>query len=77
MLEAGKDVIFNPEDDGFEHQLDLRMVSSLLHGLSFYKLSQVLFISTLIFKEAEVLQALVLHIYYKFSDVPQMTLEQN
>lgn len=24
-LEAGKDVVFNPEDDDFEHQLDLRM----------------------------------------------------
>lgn len=29
LLEAGKEVVFNPEDDGFEHQLDLRMVSSL------------------------------------------------
>lgn len=26
VLEAGKDVTFNPEDDDFEHQLDLRMV---------------------------------------------------
>ncbi|XP_062288766.1 nucleophosmin 1a isoform X2 [Scomber scombrus] len=25
MLESGKDVVFNPEDDDFEHQLDLRM----------------------------------------------------
>lgn len=25
MLEAGKEVVFNPEDDDFEHQLDLRM----------------------------------------------------
>uniref|UniRef100_H3CZL1 Nucleophosmin 1a n=1 Tax=Tetraodon nigroviridis TaxID=99883 RepID=H3CZL1_TETNG len=25
LLEAGKEVVFNPEDDGFEHQLDLRM----------------------------------------------------
>ncbi|XP_075876389.1 nucleophosmin 1a [Nelusetta ayraudi] len=25
VLEAGKDVTFNPEDDDFEHQLDLRM----------------------------------------------------
>ncbi|AWP00331.1 putative nucleophosmin-like isoform 3 [Scophthalmus maximus] len=25
VLEAGKDVVFNPEDDEFEHQLDLRM----------------------------------------------------
>ncbi|TNN86729.1 Nucleophosmin [Liparis tanakae] len=25
MLEAGKEVLFNPEDDEFEHQLDLRM----------------------------------------------------
>ncbi|XP_029376097.1 nucleophosmin 1a [Echeneis naucrates] len=25
VLEAGKDVVFNPEDDDFEHQLDLRM----------------------------------------------------
>lgn len=24
-LEAGKDVVFNPDDDDFEHQLDLRM----------------------------------------------------
>lgn len=29
MLEAGKEVVFNPEDDDFEHQLDLRMVSTL------------------------------------------------
>lgn len=29
MLEAGKEVVFNPEEDEFEHQLDLRMVSSL------------------------------------------------
>lgn len=26
VLEAGKDVTFNPEDDDVEHQLDLRMV---------------------------------------------------
>lgn len=26
VLEAGKDVTFNPEDDDAEHQLDLRMV---------------------------------------------------
>ncbi|XP_020485888.1 nucleophosmin 1a [Labrus bergylta] len=26
VLEAGKEVVFNPEDDDFEHQLDLRMV---------------------------------------------------
>lgn len=25
VLEAGKEVVFNPEDDDFEHQLDLRM----------------------------------------------------
>ncbi|XP_060941428.1 nucleophosmin 1a isoform X2 [Limanda limanda] len=25
VLEAGKEVLFNPEDDDFEHQLDLRM----------------------------------------------------
>ncbi|XP_029925279.1 nucleophosmin 1a [Myripristis murdjan] len=25
VLESGKDVVFNPEDDDFEHQLDLRM----------------------------------------------------
>jgi len=25
MLESGKEVVFNPEDDDFEHQLDLRM----------------------------------------------------
>ncbi|XP_029956286.1 nucleophosmin 1a [Salarias fasciatus] len=25
VLEAGKEVVFNPEDDEFEHQLDLRM----------------------------------------------------
>nr|XP_046266367.1 nucleophosmin 1a [Scatophagus argus] len=25
MLEAGKEVVFNPEEDDFEHQLDLRM----------------------------------------------------
>ncbi|XP_037543409.1 nucleophosmin 1a [Nematolebias whitei] len=25
VLEAGKEVVFNPDDDGFEHQLDLRM----------------------------------------------------
>ncbi|KAJ3589289.1 hypothetical protein NHX12_010134 [Muraenolepis orangiensis] len=24
-LEAGKEIVFNPEDDDFEHQLDLRM----------------------------------------------------
>lgn len=29
VLEAGKEVVFNPEDDDFEHQLDLRMVSTL------------------------------------------------
>lgn len=29
MLEAGKEVVFNPEDDDFEHQLDLRMVRTL------------------------------------------------
>ena len=29
MLESGKDVVFNPDDDDFEHQLDLRMVSTL------------------------------------------------
>lgn len=28
MLEAGKEVVFNPEDDDFEHQLDLRMVGA-------------------------------------------------
>lgn len=25
VLEGGKEVVFNPDDDGFEHQLDLRM----------------------------------------------------
>ncbi|XP_077402186.1 nucleophosmin 1a [Vanacampus margaritifer] len=25
VLESGKDVLFNPDDDGFDHQLDLRM----------------------------------------------------
>lgn len=29
MLEGGKDVVFNPDDDDFEHQLDLRMVCTL------------------------------------------------
>lgn len=28
VLEAGKEVVFSPDDDSFEHQLDLRMVSS-------------------------------------------------
>ena len=28
VLEAGKEVVFNPEDDDLEHQLDLRMVSA-------------------------------------------------
>lgn len=28
VLEAGKEVTFNPTDDDFEHQLDLRMVSN-------------------------------------------------
>lgn len=27
VLEAGKEVVFNPDDDDLEHQLDLRMVS--------------------------------------------------
>lgn len=29
VLEAGKEVLFNPEEDDFEHQLDLRMVRTL------------------------------------------------
>lgn len=29
MLEGGKEVVFNPDDDDFEHQLDLRMVCTL------------------------------------------------
>uniref|UniRef100_A0A8C3AN21 Nucleophosmin 1a n=1 Tax=Cyclopterus lumpus TaxID=8103 RepID=A0A8C3AN21_CYCLU len=28
VLEAGKEVLFNPEDDEFEHQLDLRMYNN-------------------------------------------------
>lgn len=30
VLEAGKEVVFNPDDDDLEHQLDLRMVRVFL-----------------------------------------------
>lgn len=35
VLEGGKEVVFNPDDDDFEHQLDLRMVCTLSTGVVF------------------------------------------
>lgn len=41
MLEAGKEVLFNPEEGDFEHQLDLRMVRALKSGVKLAPSSQI------------------------------------
>ena len=77
LLEAGKEVVFNPEDDGFEHQLDLRMVSSLIHRLSFYNPAIFSLFPLSRFHGRTSYRLLYCTFTKRISDVLQITTEQN